>query len=58
MWQLDYPWLLLMLALPLLGYRYLPPYQEARSALRVPFFEAISQATGQRPRLPGTRANR
>ncbi|MDG9881837.1 VWA domain-containing protein [Pseudomonas sp. GD04058] len=55
MWQLDYPWLLLLLPLPLLGYRRLPPWQEARSAVRMPFFDEISQATGQRPDLPGTR---
>ena len=24
MWQLDYPWLLILLPLPWLGYRYLP----------------------------------
>ncbi len=28
MWQLDYPWLLLLLPLPWLGYRYLPDYRE------------------------------
>lgn len=37
MWQLDYPWLLLLLPLPWLAYRYLPAYNEARSAVRVPF---------------------
>src|SRR3989344_3835033 len=28
MWQLDYPWLLLLLPLPWIGYRYLPDYRE------------------------------
>lgn len=37
MWQLDYPWLLILLPLPWFGYRYLPDYREARSAVRVPF---------------------
>jgi hypothetical protein len=27
MWQLDYPWLLLLLPLPWLAYRYLPAYK-------------------------------
>ncbi|QVM95535.1 VWA domain-containing protein [Pseudomonas sp. SORT22] len=57
MWQFDYPWLLLLLPLPLLGYRWLPPYEEARSAIRVPFFAAISRASGQAPGVPGTRHN-
>ncbi|RLU05189.1 hypothetical protein CS078_06450 [Pseudomonas prosekii] len=58
MWQLDYPWLLLLLALPWFGYRYLPAYREARSAVRVPFFAAMSRAVGQAPSAPGSRNNR
>jgi len=58
MWQLDYPWLLLLLPLPWLGYRYLPEYREARSTVRVPFFAAMSHAIGQRPNQPGSRGNR
>lgn len=46
MWQLDYPWLLLLLPLPWLAYRYLPVYREARSAVRVPFFSGMRQAVG------------
>jgi len=58
MWQLDYPWLLLLLPLAVIGYRRLPPWQDAGEALRVPFFAEISQATGQRPDLPGARHDR
>lgn len=58
MWQLDAPWLLLLLPAVWLGYRYLPAYREARSAVRVPFFAAMSRAIGQRPGAPGSRANR
>ncbi|VVO43214.1 vWA domain-containing protein [Pseudomonas fluorescens] len=58
MWQLDYPWLLLLLPLPWLGYRYLPDYREARSAVRVPFFGAMSRAVGQAPSEAGTHVNR
>ncbi|WP_338919025.1 VWA domain-containing protein [Pseudomonas silesiensis] len=57
MWQLDYPWLLLLLPLPWLGYRYLPDYREARSAVRVPFFGAMSRAVGQAPGRAGTHSN-
>lgn len=49
MWQFDYPWLLFLLPLPWLAYRYLRAYHESRSALRVPFFAAMSRATGQAP---------
>lgn len=49
MWQFDYPWLLFLLPLPWLAYRYLKPYTESRSALRVPFFAAMSHAAGQVP---------
>ncbi|PBJ21206.1 von Willebrand factor type A domain protein [Pseudomonas sp. ACN8] len=58
MWQLDYPWLLILLPLPWFGYRYLPDYREARSAVRVPFFGAMSRAVGQAPSQAGTRGNR
>ena len=58
MWQFDYPWLLLLLPLVWLGYHYLADYREARSALRVPFFAAMSRAIGQTPNQAGGRGNR
>ncbi len=58
MWQLDYPWLLLLLPLPWLAYRYLPQYREARSAVRVPFFRGMSEAVGTSPANSGSRHNR
>ncbi|SEM45740.1 Ca-activated chloride channel family protein [Pseudomonas sp. ok272] len=58
MWQFDYPWLLLLLPAVWLGYRYLPDYREARNAVRVPFFSAMSRAVGQVPSQSGTRSNR
>lgn len=58
MWQLDYPWLLLLLPLPWLAYRYLPEYREARSAVRVPFFASLSRAVSQTPAASGVRSNR
>lgn len=57
MWQFDYPWALLLLPLVLLGLRYLSPYREARSAVRVPFFAAMSRAAGQTPAASGAGGN-
>lgn len=58
MWQLDYPWLLLLLPLPWLAWRYLPDYREARSAVRVPFFTGMSRAVGEKPAASGSQGNR
>ncbi|ARU87603.1 VWA domain-containing protein [Pseudomonas sp. M30-35] len=52
MWQLDYPWLMLLLPLPWLVFHYMGEYRESRSAVRVPFFGALSQAAGQQPGQP------
>lgn len=57
MWQLDYPWLLSVLPLAWLAHRYLPDYRERQRALRVPFFNAMSQAIGQTPKVQGPRRN-
>lgn len=57
MWQFDYPWLLLLLPLPWFGYRWLPAYREARSAVRVPFFYAMSRAVDQAPHVVGAQHN-
>lgn len=58
MWQFDYPWALALLPLALLGLRYLPPYRESRSAVRVPFFAALSRAVGREPSSAGVRGSR
>jgi Ca-activated chloride channel family protein len=49
MWQLEHPWLLLVLPLPLLVWWLLPPYGERTRAVRVPFFDELTKATGQTP---------
>jgi Ca-activated chloride channel family protein len=49
MWQLEYPWVFVLIPAPWLAYRLLPGYHEARSALRVPFFMPMSRAVGQKP---------
>ncbi|WPO98098.1 VWA domain-containing protein [Pseudomonas sp. HR96] len=55
MWQLDHPWLLALTLLAWPAWRYLPDYRERQRALRVPFFNALSQAVGQTPKRQGLR---
>jgi Ca-activated chloride channel family protein len=47
--NLAYPWLLLLLPLPLLVAWLLPPRRETRQGLVVPFLARLSEQTGQRP---------
>ncbi|HET6960386.1 MAG TPA: VWA domain-containing protein [Vicinamibacterales bacterium] len=49
MYQLDHPWLLATLPLPILVWILLPAYRERLSAVRTPFFAALSSAAGLRP---------
>ncbi|TDF84333.1 VWA domain-containing protein [Pseudomonas sp. H9] len=49
MWQFDYLWVLLLLPLPWLAYRYLGVYQLTRSSVRVPFFAAMNRAVSPQP---------
>ena len=44
----GYPWLFLVLPLPLLIRWLLPAYGEQRPAVRVPFFERLSESSGAR----------
>lgn len=45
-----YPWLALLLPLPLLVYYLLPPYAPARAAVRVPFFTDLARLSGNEAR--------
>ncbi len=58
MWQFDYPWVLFLLPLAWLAWCYLREYRETRSALRVPFFAAMSRAVGQTPGTVGAGGGR
>lgn len=49
MYRLDYPWLLVLLPLPLIVYWLLPPYKEEQESLRLTFFDYISKAMGITP---------
>lgn len=49
MYRLEYPWLLTLLALPILIYWLLPPYKEEQNSLRLPFFSYIASSLGITP---------
>jgi len=49
MFDLAYPWLLLLLPLPLILMRILPAHRTRRDAVRVPFFKRLVDLSGQRP---------
>jgi len=51
-YQLEYPWLLALLPLPLLAWLLLPPYRETSRAIRLTFFTDIAAAAGLKP-APG-----
>ena len=57
MWRLEYPWLLVLVPLGVLAYRWLPAYLQARQALRLPFFDTMAALTGKSPTRPGVRGN-
>ena len=52
MYKLEYPWLLVLLPLPLLVYWLLPAYKEEQDSLRLTFFDYISSSLGLTPQ-PG-----
>ncbi|MBN9085287.1 MAG: VWA domain-containing protein [Reyranella sp.] len=47
-----HPWLALLLPLPWLVWRFVPPYAQSRRGVRVPFFAGLVALTGLEPR-PG-----
>lgn len=49
MYQLDFPWLLALLPLPILIWWLLPPYRSESASVRIPFFEEVTQAAGIAP---------
>lgn len=52
MYQLEYPWLLALLPLPLLVWWLMPPYREESASIRLPFFGEVASAAGLKP-APG-----
>ena len=53
MLEFAYPWLFLILPLPVLLWWFSPPHRQRVSAIRVPFFQEILAATGEQAR-PGS----
>src|ERR1700759_4417331 len=49
MLEFAWPWLLLLLPLPILVCWLLPPYRARQASIQVPFFERLAAATGQTP---------
>jgi Ca-activated chloride channel family protein len=54
MLNFAYPWMLLLLPLPLLAYWLLPAYREPRRPVRVPFLTLLSRLAGQDASAEGT----
>ncbi|KAA3503959.1 VWA domain-containing protein [Rhizobium rhizogenes] len=49
MYQLDLPWLLIALPVPLLVWWLLPAHRETSASIRLPFFTQVAEAAGVRP---------
>ncbi|XUJ34034.1 VWA domain-containing protein [Bradyrhizobium japonicum] len=49
MLEFAWPWLLLLLPLPVLAWWLLPPYRARQASIQVPFFDRLAAATGQTP---------
>ncbi|WP_455284053.1 vWA domain-containing protein [Cupriavidus necator] len=49
MYQFEYPWLFVLLPLPLLLWWRLPPYREESASVRLPFFGEVASAAGLTP---------
>src|SRR5262249_35235000 len=49
MFEFAWPWVLVMLPLPLLVWWWLPPYRARQPSVQVPFFDRLAVATGQTP---------
>ncbi len=50
MFEFAYPWMFVLLALPLLVRWLAPVYQESQDSIRVPFFQRLVALTGQAPK--------
>ncbi|MBB3541086.1 MULTISPECIES: VWA domain-containing protein [unclassified Rhizobium] len=49
MYQLDHPWLLALLPLPLIVWWLLPAHHETSASVRLPFFDQVASAVGITP---------
>ncbi|MFT5483122.1 MAG: Ca-activated chloride channel family protein [Halieaceae bacterium] len=49
MLEFVYPWMFVLLILPLLVARFVPPYREQQDSIRVPFFRQLVTLSGEEP---------
>jgi len=49
MLTIAYPWLLMLIVLPMLLYRLLPAHRQIKTAVAVPFLARLAALTGQQP---------
>ncbi|WP_049731453.1 vWA domain-containing protein [Rhizobium ecuadorense] len=49
MYQLDLPWMLFLIPMPLLVWWLLPPHRETSASIRLPFFDQVTKAAGIEP---------
>jgi Ca-activated chloride channel family protein len=49
MFEFAWPWVFVLLPLPVLVWWLLPPYRARQASVQVPFFERLAAATGQTP---------
>jgi Ca-activated chloride channel family protein len=49
MLEFAWPWMLLLLPVPIVAWWLLPPYHSRQASVQVPFFERLAAATGQTP---------
>jgi Ca-activated chloride channel homolog len=47
--EFAWPWIFLLLPLPILAWWWLPPYRARQASVQVPFFDRLATATGQTP---------
>ncbi len=49
-YSLAFPWALLLLGAPWLVWKFAPPWRERTTAIRIPFFRQVTEASGLEPR--------
>jgi Ca-activated chloride channel family protein len=47
MWKFDFPWMFLLLPLPILVWWLVPAYRTTASAVRMPFFHEMARRGGR-----------
>ncbi|WJF89927.1 VWA domain-containing protein [Paraburkholderia bonniea] len=58
MWKFEFPWLFVLLPLPLFVWWLIPAYRTTAAAIRMPFFREMAEAAGEQPAPGGVRLRR